>query len=319
MTAERGCSYMNTLAKLFGLRNWAHLRRLGKTRKFGMTSQKEQQWLRMYAAQSYRGAGAIVDLGCFLGATTIALAEGLALNRRATDKRIHAYDLFIWNQGYEEWAKSREVEGSFIVGASFLSEFIRRTRKWRDYIVIHQGDLKQANWEHGPIEFLYIDVMKSADLATAIASKFFPHLIPSTSYVAHQDFAHCFTPWIHFLMFRLRDYFSFVADLPQSSLFRLEREIEPQVLLGDLSPAAVTSTEIEAAFDYSMSLVGNDKKANVMGAKAMAYVARGEFTRGHEIMAQSRYGPTSRADEFNKVRALIERKVAGSKPTTARV
>jgi hypothetical protein len=281
-----------------------------------MTSRQEQKWLRKYGARSYCGTGAIVDLGCFLGATTIALAEGLALNRKARRKQIHAYDLFTWNEGYEAWAKGREVEGLFTVGASFLPEFLKRTEKWRDYIVIHEGDLRHARWEHGPIEFLFIDVMKSPNLATAIGSNFFPHLLAGNSYVAHQDFSHCSTPWIHFLTFRLRDYFSFVADLPQSSLFRLKREIEPQALAGDLSPAAVSPAEIEAAFDYSISLVADDKKANVIGAKAMAYVARGEFTQAHEIVMESRYGPKSRANEFNKVKTLIEQKLAASKQTT---
>src|SRR6266571_8132393 len=293
---------MRGFAELFGLRNRWHLRKLGKTRKFGMTSRQEQQWLRAYAARSYTGSGAIVDLGCFLGATTIALAEGLELNRKANRKQIHAYDLFTWNKRYEAWARGKEVEGLFTIGGSFLPEFLRRTQNWRDYIVIHEEDLRHARWEHGPIEFLFIDAMKSPEVATAIASNFFLHLVPAKSYVAHQDFPHCFAPWIHFLTFRLRDYFRFVADLPQSSLFRLEREIEPQALAGDLSPAAVSSAEIEAAFDYSISVVRDDKKANVTAAKAIAYAERGELTRAHEIVTQSRYGPASRANEFNKVK-----------------
>jgi hypothetical protein len=307
---------MSGFAELFGLRTRLHLRKLGKTWKFGMTSRPEQRWLRNYAAQRYRGVGAIVDLGCFLGATTIALVEGLVLNRKAKRKQIHAYDLFTWNERYEAWARGKEVEGLFTIGSSFLPEFLRRTQRWRDYIVIHEEDLRHARWEHGPIEFLFIDAMKAPEVATAIASNFFPHLVPGKSYIAHQDFPHCFAPWIHFLTFRLRDHFSFVADLAQSSLFRLEREIDPQALVGDLSPAAVPSAEIEAAFDYSMSLVRDDKKANVTAAKAVAYVERGEFTRANEIVTQSRYGPVSRADEFNKVKALIERKLAASKPTS---
>ena len=308
---------MNRLAKLFQLKNRRQLRALARTWKWGMTSQREQRWLRNYAACSYRGIGAIVDLGCLLGATTISLAEGLALNRNAKHTKIHAYDLFTWDEGFDAWAKGwaegKEVEGLFTVGGSFLPEFLRRTEKWRNYIVVHEQDLRHARWEHGPIEFLFIDAMKSPEVAGAIASSFFPHLVPSKSYVAHQDFPHCFTPWIHFLTFRLRDYFSFVADLPQSSLFRLDREIEPQALAGDLSPAAVSPGEIEAAFEYSVRLVRDDKKANVIAAKAMAYAARGEFTRAHEIMTQSRYGPKSRADEFRTVKALIQQKLAASK------
>jgi hypothetical protein len=88
----------------------------------------------------------------------------------------------------------------------------------------------------GPIEFLFIDAMKSPEVATAIASEFFPHLVRAKGYIAHQDFSHCSTPWVHFLTFRLRDYFSFVADLPQSSLLS---EIEPDILASDLSPTAL--------------------------------------------------------------------------------
>jgi len=295
---------------LLPLKRYFHLRSKRKKQEFGMTSLREQRWLRSYAARTYRGTGAIVDLGCFLGATTIPLAEGLALNPKAKHEHVHAYDLFVWNEQFEAWAKGTEVAGLFAAGSTFLPEFLRRTEKWRDYVVVHEQDLRDARWEHGPIEFLFVDAMKSADIAGAIASSFFPHLVPSKSYVAHQDFAHCFTPWIHFLTFRLRDYFSFVADLPQSSLFRLEKEIEPQILTSDLSPAAVLPAEIETAFDYSLGLVGDEKKANIVAAKAVAYVYRGELARAHEIITQSRYGPASRADEFNAIKALVERKLA---------
>jgi hypothetical protein len=299
-------------AQLFRVKNRNRVRQAAKHWKFGMTSAQEQQWLRTYAAQSYRGAGVIVDLGCFLGATTIALAEGLTLNRQRKQKQIHAYDLFMWNAGFETWAKGKEVEGLFMIGGSFLAEFLRRTEKWRDYIVVHEQDLRQARWENGPIEFLFIDAMKSPELTSAIASNFFPHLVPGESYVVHQDFAHCFTPWIHFLTFRLRNCFSFVADLPQSSMFRLEKAIEPQMLEGNLSPAGVSPAEIEAAFDYSIDLVDDSKKANVIAAKTIAYVSRGEFARAYQIVTEAGYGPASRADELNRVKTLIERKIAGS-------
>jgi hypothetical protein len=72
---------------------------------------------------------------------------------------------------------------------------------------------------------------------------------------------------------------------------------------------AVSSDEIEAAFDYSLTLVRGRKKANVVAAKAMAYVGRGEFARAHEIVMTSRFGAASRADEFNAVKARIEQEL----------
>ena len=297
---------MNRFSGLFDFKLRRRLRALVKKKEFGMTSRAELHWLRTYAARNYRGTGAIVDLGCFLGATTIALAEGLALNRNAMKKQIHAYDLFLWNEGYEAWAKGREVEGLFSPDGSFLHEFLSRTEKWRKYIVVHEGDLAQTQWEGGSIEFLFVDAMKLPELAVSIASTFFPHLVPGQGYVAHQDFPHAYTPWIHFLAYRLRNHFRFIEDMPQSSLFRLEREIAPELLREDLAPAAVSPDEIEAAFDYSLSLVGDRKKANVIAAKAMAYAGRGEFGRAHEVISSSRYGPESLADEFNTIKALIE-------------
>ena len=302
---------MNGVSAFFQRRR--RLRQLRKSWKFGMTSRREQQWLRKYAAQRYGGLGAIVDLGCFVGGTTIALAEGLALNRKAQGQQIHAYDLFTWNEGYEAWAKGSELGGRFRPSESFLPEFLKRTEQWRDHIVVHREDLRAASWSGESIEFLYIDAMKAPQVASAIASNFFPHLIPRKSYIAHQDYPHYVTWWIHILAFRLRDYFRFATDLPQSTLFRFHDRIDPQLLAGDLSPGAVTPAEIEAAFDYSLRLVSKNKKANVIAAKANAYVARGELARADEIIKQSRYGPESIADEFNIVRTLIERKLAASK------
>ena len=217
--------------------------------------------------------------------------------------------IFRWEPGYEAWAKERGVEGLFSPGGTFLEEFLRRTERWRNYIVVHEGDLSRAQWDDGPIEFVFVDAMKSPEIATAIASAFFPHLAPGESYVAHQDFPHAFTPWIHLLAYRLRNHLRFVEDMPQSSLFRLEKEIAPELLRTNLAPMAVSSDEIEAAFDYSLTLVRGRKKANVVAAKAMAYVGRGEFARAHEIMMTSSCGSASRADEFNAVKALIEREL----------
>ena len=303
---------MSRLIDLFRFKHWRELRALKKQKQFGMTSLGEQHWLRTYAARRYRGDGAIVDLGCFLGATTIALAQGLDLNPKAKRKRIDAYDLFVWGEGFETWAKGREMEGVLTAGASFLPEFLKRTEPWRDYIVVHQEDLSQTRWENGPIEFLFVDAMKNPATANAIASTFFPDLIAGRSYLAHQDFPHAYTPWVHFLAYRLRDHFRWIEEMPQSSLFRLEKKIEPELLGASLEPRAMSPDEIEAAFDHSLSFVSDDKKANVMAAKAMAYVGRGEFGLAREIMIHSPYGPVSRADEFRSVKALIERKLVTS-------
>jgi hypothetical protein len=297
------------LSNLLRPRQYFALRakRKNKARAFGMTSWREQDWLRTYAACTYQGRGAIVDLGCFLGATTIALAEGLALNRKAKCKQIHAYDLFRWSKGFELWAEGKGVEGRFADGESFLAEFLKRSEPWRDYIAAHKEDLAQAQWRNGPIEFLLIDAMKTAETASAILRAFFPNLIPAVSYVAHQDFAHAYTPWIHLITFRLREYFSVVADVPASgtTVFRCEGALQGRLLDMDVSFSKTTIEEIEAAFEHSLSLVSNEKKGNIVAAKAMAYRERGDITRARAILAATAGNAPSLAGELDQIKRLL--------------
>src|SRR5713101_9421948 len=88
-----------------------------------------------------------------------------------------------------------------------------------------------------------------------------------------------------------------VADVPASgtTVFRCERELLRKDLEMDLSLSACSADELEAAFDYSMSLVADEKKANIIAAKAMAYCERGDIARAREIVTQTQYGPDSLA------------------------
>jgi hypothetical protein len=172
--------------------------------------------------------------------------------------------------------------------------------------VVHEEDLRYARWEEEPIEFLFIDAMKSPELATAIASEFFPQLVPGQSYVAHQDFAHYYTSWIHLLQFRLRDCFEVITDIPGSGtvVFRCQRKLSPGQW-GDLSLVSAPLAEIEAAFEYSMGLVSEDKKTNVIAAKAMAYVHRGELERARQVVEATAAGTKSLGEELEMTRAML--------------
>jgi hypothetical protein len=149
--------------------------------------------------------------------------------------------------------------------------------------------------------------MKSPAMASTILRSFFPHLLPGQSYFAQQDFAHCYTPWIHLAAFRLRNYFSVVADVTRSAttVFRCERKLSLADVEMDLSVSSCAATEIEAAFDYSLELVSDDKKPNIVAAKAMAYRERGELGRAREIIAEAKWGPESLSGEFELVKGLL--------------
>ncbi len=255
----------------------------------GMTVKSEQTFCRHYARDSYTGAGEIVDLGCWLGATTIAFSKGLRKNVNlapgAKLKRIHSYDLFQWHPTMDREVKGTSVDGKFRTGDNFLPEFEARTDPFKEHFSIHAGDVSAHQWKGDPIEMLFVDAMKLPATARAIVRIFYPHLIPGVSVVAHQDFAHFFTGWIHLIQYRLRDYFEFDSEVKRACtvVFRLTKSIPAELLDQDWSLEKISLAELNAAFDYSASLVSADKQEQIASARAMAHVHRGEQDLAEQV------------------------------------
>lgn len=255
---------------------YAYFRRLP-----GMTTGTERAYFRWYAQHIYSGSGAIVDLGCWLGSTTISLAMGLTKNKvsRPSKGVIHAYDEFIWRDYMERSAEKTTLKGKFQLGESFVEEFNKRIVPWEGLIVVHQENLSQIKWEGGIVEFLLIDAMKSWDLTNNILKSFFPALRPGVSFILHQDFAHWFTPWIHLVNYRLREFFECVYEVPRSGsvVFQLIRSIPPELLSQTLSFSSFSIEEVEMAFEHSFNLVSKEKHPAIAAAKVMVFLHTGDF------------------------------------------
>lgn len=305
------------LLDLFGLgKNGANLHAASQTMIIsstlrqldGMTTMSERAYLYWYAKCIYGGKGSIVDLGCWLGSTTIAMAMGLGGNHRLADKRlIYSYDEFIWRSYMDSGAKGTVLEGKYRPGDSFLDEFERRVSPWRHYVNPCPGDLAKVGWCGEPIEFLLIDAMKSWAAATGVVQNFFPALMPGVSLILHQDFAHWFTAWIHPIHFRFREYFEPVYDVPSSGsmVFRLTREIPIDLMKQEWSPAQFSDQEVDAAFAYSLEIVSFEKRANVTAAKAMYLLDRGQVGQAKQELADAH----ALGYSFDSDLAIVERRV----------
>lgn len=70
-----------------------------------------------------------------------------------------------------------------------------------------------------------------------------------------------------------------------------------------------TAQEIEAVFDYSLGLVLEDEKPNIMAAKAMAYIHCGDLERASEILGAVHLGP-ARGKQVEAVRTILEQRLA---------
>ena len=66
-------------------------------RPLGMTTAKERAFLAWWMKERYRGEGVAVELGPFVGASTVSICHGLRLNNRARKsfERVRVYDRFI--------------------------------------------------------------------------------------------------------------------------------------------------------------------------------------------------------------------------------
>jgi hypothetical protein len=128
--------------------------------------------------------------------------------------------------------------------------------------------------------------MKSPDLARFVVREFYPHLIPGTSLVIHQDFAHLYLWWIHLIQYHLRDCFEMFADIPRSGTmtFLYVRAISESLLRESLDFDTVSEAELDQAYAYCLGLSQEPfTRGQIAGAHVVAYLYRHNLQRAREI------------------------------------
>jgi len=250
---------------------------------YSMTTDNELELLETYARDRFTGAGRIVDLGCWYGATTMSLARGLAENTRAKSFRsVDAIDLFEWHEWMNPNADRVNLPKRYRTGDNFYEDVRDLLRPYGSLVRVEKQNLLTYVPPPDPIEFLFVDAMKNWELAQAIVSNFFPLLLPETSYVVQQDFAYYF-PEIatnHLIMWRLRDCFRCVHHVRRSCsvVFRCVKSVDP-ARLPVFTPDLFTPEMIDEAYDYSFACVSRDARIMLEVAKLNFLIERGESSR----------------------------------------
>lgn len=248
----------------------------------GMTSLAERLYLYKYTEKEYSGIGEIVELGCWLGSSTSCLAMGLESNPNITtkDKRIHVYDMFTWMEGWNQLpvVLGTPIEGKYKSGDSFLDEYIKRIEPWSHLVRVYPGDLTKMSWnQQKDIEFLFVDIMKSWELVNSIVRMFFPNLVPNTSIMYHNDWAHAGTPQIHLLMYKFRDYFTPIYHAAPAIVFKCVDKIPKDILKTSYSFQYFSNQEVEQAFNYSFSISPAQMYPMIFGAKVMCWIRQSKL------------------------------------------
>lgn len=270
-------------------RPWAALRAPADVRLVPtMLSEQEQALLYWLARDHFRGQGRIVDGGCFLGGSTAALAAGMRDRRLPVHERpIVSYDLF----RVEPY--TIETFGGYFpsstVGSSFRAAFDRHLAQFGG-IEVREGDICAIGWSGEPIEILFLDIVKTAQVNDVVLAQFFPRLIPGHSVIVQQDYLWGWGPWIHITMERLADYVERLDAMWNGSvLYLLTAPIPAELLrvrVAELSP----DTQL-ALMDRAVARWSGEQRAMVELARVMLLV--------------DLFGPATALDEFRVVRARM--------------
>jgi hypothetical protein len=152
------------------------------------------------------GRGAAIELGCWLGRSTAALADGLVGNASYAGRKLHVFDKFEWDAwlrnysaeyGAEFSPAARSLVSPLSVGDSYLNAFLAlRDDSHRDLIEPHPcylyregetGHQPPLTWTGEPIELLINDLGNASELTPRIWDIFAPSFIPGqTVVVLHQ-------------------------------------------------------------------------------------------------------------------------------------
>ena len=247
---------------------------------YSMTTDRELCFLENYARYSYTGAGDIVDLGCWLGATSFVLARGVADNQKRDwdHPPIDAIDRFVWEQWMDDIARRIALPKQHRVGDSFVEEARAVLQPYERLVRLRSLDLLKGKPHPRPVEFLFIDAMKSWALADRISHNYFPRLIPGRSFVVQQDFADT-APVVatnHLVMWRLRDRLVPVYHVPSSCsvAFFCMADV-PSSAIGKVASERFSPDEIAQAFDWGAGCVSSEMRYGVRLCQIAYLVERG--------------------------------------------
>lgn len=167
--------------------------RLPKVNVPGMLSDEECQYY-SYIGRFFSGHGEVVELGPWLGRSTLFIVEGLKDNPNFKGKKLHVFDDFIWRSAWME--RRYRYPDCPANHASFMHLFERFTEPVRDRLEVKRTrfidydgneDVPLLAWHRRPIELCYVDCGRTFSANEAWFSRLSPFFIPNCTLIVLQD------------------------------------------------------------------------------------------------------------------------------------
>lgn len=193
-----------------------------------MLSKLERRLLYSLARDYASGDAAIVDAGCFLGGSSAALLAGMRDRPGGwAGPPLASYDLFRADASMIP----KFLDASTDIGESFRAHYDANVARFDVPHDVREGDITRIGWDGGPIDVLFLDVLKSPEINDAVLRDFFPSLVPGRSVIVHQDYGWGDLPWVPITVELMRDSLVLVDWMEWGShVFFVERELPREVL-----------------------------------------------------------------------------------------
>jgi len=217
-----------------------------------MISGEERRYLYWLGRSAWTGAGDVVEIGPWLGGSTVCLAAGMRDSGHDTTRRLQVFDNFVW-RGF----MSARAPLPLGPGESFQPFFLENVAAFGDMIESHARALpdeeidtdREASskrfsaeesvppldrFTRGPIEIVFIDGAKSWRGMRHLLEILREHLIPGTSLLVCQDYKYWGTYWVPILMTRLAHHVTPVHNVHDGTTltFRLTSAIPRELVDG---------------------------------------------------------------------------------------
>ena len=105
-----------------------------------MISREEKQYLYWLTKSLWMGMGSVVEIGPWLGGSTVCLAAGMKTSGNNTRNRLHVYDNFIWRE-----FMSGRAQLPLESGDSFETFFLKNIKPYSEIVNHHVMALPDEN------------------------------------------------------------------------------------------------------------------------------------------------------------------------------
>jgi hypothetical protein len=147
----------------------------------GMISKNEMAYLYWLVSETYTGSGKIVELGSWLGKSTVAIACGLESS--GIKEIVYTFDKYEWHGSFDSKSSLGLKHGS-----DFKHLFDANVQYYDEYIKSSKTNLRDIVWGNGSVEILFLDAPKRIKDIKSTFIEFGPWLIPNVSIIVLQDF-----------------------------------------------------------------------------------------------------------------------------------